>query len=226
MYFKALDVFFIKKKEKKNNVQNQTSKIAESLLVCHMNLVVHLYSRCSVSSVKRSARSATVSTAASECFMVVLVWLQPYETSLVRKRCECFQTLCGSHLFSAVFSIACILSSIVDLIKNLWTNVGLVDKKQQETMKGFLITCHCGCKQKPPASYLVWPIRCTLPMAWSSWAGLRIGSTSRTCVASMMFRPLEPVWRGSRRMLILSSYLKELRFSWKCEKCTSWIYEL
>lgn len=130
-------------------MQNQTSKIAESLLVCHMNPVVHLYSRCSVSSVKRSARSATVSTAASECFMVVLVWLQPYETSVVWKRCKCFQTLCGSHLFSAVFSIACILSSIVDLIKNLWTNVGLVDRKQQETMKGFLITCHCGCKQKP-----------------------------------------------------------------------------
>lgn len=38
-----------------------------------MNPGVHFYSRCSVSSVKRSARSATVSTAASECFMVVLV---------------------------------------------------------------------------------------------------------------------------------------------------------
>lgn len=51
-------------------------------------------------------------------------------------------------------------------------------------------------------------------MAWSSWAGLRIGSTSSTWVASMMFSPLEPVWRGRRRMLIFSSYLKELRFSW------------
>lgn len=66
-----------------------------------------------------------------------------------------------------------------------------------------------------PAPYLVWPIRCTLPIAWSSWAGLRIGSTSSTCVASMIFSPLEPVWRGRRRMLIFSSYLKELRFSWK-----------
>lgn len=51
-------------------------------------------------------------------------------------------------------------------------------------------------------------------MAWSSWAGFRMGSTSRTWVASMMFSPLEPVWRGRRRMLIFSSYLKELRFSW------------
>lgn len=34
---------------------------------------VKTHSRCSVSSVKRSARSATVSTAASECFMAVLV---------------------------------------------------------------------------------------------------------------------------------------------------------
>lgn len=41
-----------------------------------------------------------------------------------------FTALCGSHLFSAVLSIACILSSMVDLIRNLWTNVGLVDGKR------------------------------------------------------------------------------------------------
>lgn len=58
-------------------------------------------------------------------------------------------------------------------------------------------------------------------MAWSSWAGLRMGSTSSTWVASMMFRPLEPVWRGRSRMLIFSSYLKELRFSWDV-KVTNW----
>lgn len=38
--------------------------------------------------------------------------------------------MCGSHLFSAVLSMACILSSIVDLIKNLWTNVGLWDREK------------------------------------------------------------------------------------------------
>ncbi|KAF3845603.1 hypothetical protein F7725_008766 [Dissostichus mawsoni] len=58
----------------------------------------------------------------------------------------------------------------------------------------------------PSCTHLVCPMRCTLPMACSSWAGLRIGSTSRTWVASMMFRPLEPVCRGSSsRMLICSS---------------------
>lgn len=43
------------------------------LFACCVNLEVLFYSRCSGSSVKRSAKSATVSTAASECFMVVLV---------------------------------------------------------------------------------------------------------------------------------------------------------
>lgn len=44
-----------------------------SLCAQQGNLGVQAHSRCSVSSVKRSARSATVSTAASECFMAVLV---------------------------------------------------------------------------------------------------------------------------------------------------------
>lgn len=42
---------------------------------------------------------------------------------------------CGVHLLSAVFSIACILSSMVDLIKNLWTNVGLADGKREGTQR-------------------------------------------------------------------------------------------
>lgn len=40
-----------------------------------------------------------------------------------------------SHLFSAVFSIACILSSMVDLIKNLWTKVGLADTDRKQLLK-------------------------------------------------------------------------------------------
>ena len=36
-----------------------------------------------------------------------------------------------SYFFSAVFSIACILSSMVDLMRNLWTNVGLVDRESR-----------------------------------------------------------------------------------------------
>lgn len=62
-------------------------------------------------------------------------------------------------------------------------------------------------------AHLVWPMRCTLPMACSSCAGLRIGSTSSTWVASMMFRPFDPVCNGNSKMLIFSSYLKELKFS-------------
>lgn len=38
--------------------------------------VCEIHSKGSASSVKRSARSATVSTAASDCFMAALLWLQ------------------------------------------------------------------------------------------------------------------------------------------------------
>lgn len=41
-----------------------------------LNPSVELHSRGSASSVKRSARSATVSTAASDCFMAALLWLE------------------------------------------------------------------------------------------------------------------------------------------------------
>lgn len=90
------------------------------------------HSRGSASSVNRSARSATVSTAASECFIVLLLWL---EVKTKTRSCCSPSSLQKSHkqslfqtnLFSAVFSIACILSSIVDLMRNLCTNVGLVD---------------------------------------------------------------------------------------------------
>lgn len=109
---------------------------------------VQIHSRCSVSSVNRSARSATVSTAASECFMVVLVWLELkkkpqlspptleckhppiYLWSLTKMSTVQLTIFCYySYFFSAVFSIACILSSMVDLMRNLWTNVGLVDRE-------------------------------------------------------------------------------------------------
>lgn len=46
-----------------------------------------------------------------------------------------------THLFSAVFSIACILSSIVDLMRNLWTNVGLVERgNKNEHLFSFLFS--------------------------------------------------------------------------------------
>ncbi|KAF3845594.1 hypothetical protein F7725_008757 [Dissostichus mawsoni] len=61
----------------------------------------------------------------------------------------------------------------------------------------------------PSCTHLVCPMRCTLPMACSSWAGLRIGSTSRTWVASMMFRPLEPVVEVEH----LAQLLLQLRLS-------------
>lgn len=57
---------------------------------CLVNLVslyeepsAEIHSRGSVSSVNRSAKSATVSTAASECFMAVLVWLESKRLLLV-----------------------------------------------------------------------------------------------------------------------------------------------
>lgn len=45
-----------------------------------------------------------------------------------------FAPSCGSYLFSAVFIIACIRSSMVDLMRNLWTNVGLVDREKNPEM--------------------------------------------------------------------------------------------
>lgn len=109
-------------------------KSGPSLPACpqQVNPGVQIHSRCSVSSVKRSARSATVSTAASECFMAVLVWLEREKLLSVRFMGIKYLLKCTvrPHLFSAVLSIACILSSMVDLIRNLWTNVGLVDRKQ------------------------------------------------------------------------------------------------
>lgn len=65
--------------KKSENISNHPAKI--ELFAGRVNLEVLFHSRCSGSSVKRSAKSATVSTAASECFMVVLVWLQRHETS-------------------------------------------------------------------------------------------------------------------------------------------------
>lgn len=47
--------------------------------------------------------------------------------------------------------MACILSSMVDLIKNLCTNVGLVDRKQHEkNIMGFLMTYQRLTQQSPP----------------------------------------------------------------------------
>lgn len=47
--------------------------------------------------------------------------------------------------------MACILSSMVDLIKNLCTNVGLVDRKQHEkNIMGFLMMCERLMQQSPP----------------------------------------------------------------------------
>lgn len=43
---------------------------------CVKRVFESIHSRGSVSSVKRSARSATVSTAASDCFMAALLWLK------------------------------------------------------------------------------------------------------------------------------------------------------
>ena len=67
--------------------------------------------------------------------------------------------------------------------------------------------------------YLVWPIRCTRPTACSSWAGFKAGSTNSTCVASMMFSPLEPVWSGKRSTPTIASCLNVCRFVWELTRC-------
>ena len=59
-----------------------------------------------------------------------------------------------------------------------------------------------------------WPIRWTRPMACSSLPGLRIGSTSKTCVASIRLSPLAPEWTGRRRHVISGSFLNRERFWW------------
>ena len=61
-------------------------------------------------------------------------------------------------------------------------------------------------------TYLVCPMRCTRPTACNSWAGFKAGSTNNTCVASMMFRPLEPVCRGRRSTPTRESCLNVCRF--------------
>ena len=66
-------------------------------------------------------------------------------------------------------------------------------------------------------TYLVCPIRWTRPTACSSWAGFNAGSTNNTWVASMMFRPLEPVCKGRRRTPTKESCLNVCRFDWKEE---------
>lgn len=63
-------------------------------------------------------------------------------------------------------------------------------------------------------TYLVCPMRCTRPTACNSWAGFKAGSTNNTCVASMMFRPLEPVCRGRRSTPTRESCLNVCRFDW------------
>ena len=61
----------------------------------------------------------------------------------------------------------------------------------------------------------VWPIRWTLPIAWSSLPGLSIGSMRRTWVASVKLRPLAPDCTGMSSTETAGSRLN--LFNWTCE---------
>ena len=62
-------------------------------------------------------------------------------------------------------------------------------------------------------------------MAWASWAGLKIGSTSITWEASNRFSPLEPELYGSNRTVMPVSSLKQVTFRCRTKKrCIPKIY--
>ncbi len=69
--------------------------------------------------------------------------------------------------------------------------------------------------KKSLMTHFVWPIRCTLPIAWCSLAGFSVGSTKITWVASIMFNPLEPSFRGSKITFTALIVLKSTKLAWK-----------
>lgn len=74
---------------------------------------------------------------------------------------------------------------------------------------------HIGRNYSDPISDLVCPILWTRPIAWSSVAGFRMGSTSNTWVASTIFRPLQATFKGNKSVEISASNLKSRSLVWK-----------
>lgn len=85
---------------------------------CLVSKQISQVSHCQHSSLRVLHRPAALATNTQDTS-----FLKPLFLHVSHKKAK------STNLFSAVFSIACILSSIVDLMRNLWTKVGLVDTR-------------------------------------------------------------------------------------------------